>query len=81
MEDISKERLIELIRNNIVDAKFQELDEKQDITELGMDSIGFIQLIVEIEDEIGKEIPDSYLLLEEMNTLQKIYNVICLISQ
>ena len=71
MEDISKERLIELIRNNIVDAKFQELDEKQDITELGMDSIGFIQLIVEIEDEIGKEIPDSYLLLEEMNTLQK----------
>ena len=81
MEDISKERLIELIRNNIVDAKFQELDEKQDITELGMDSIGFIQLIVEIEDEIGKEIPDSYLLLEEMDTLQKIYNVICLISQ
>lgn len=81
MEPILKERLIELIKKNITDAGFQELDEKQDITELGMDSIGFIKLIVEIEDEIGKEIPDSYLLLEEMNTLQKIYNVICLISQ
>lgn len=81
MKKISKEKLSELILINITGADFGTLDEDKDITELGVNSIGFIQIIVAIENEIGKEVPDSYLLLSEMNTLRKIYNVIDMISK
>lgn len=48
----------------------------RDLTELGMDSIAFIQIIVSLEETFGCEIPDSKLLFSEMNTICKITSVI-----
>lgn len=78
MKKISKEKLMELVISNIKDVKIQKINENQDFVELGMDSIGFIHLILAIEEEIGRELPDQYLILAEMNTVEKLYNVISL---
>ena len=48
----------------------------EDLSNLGMDSISFITLIVLFEEELKIEIPDEYLIFEKMNTINKIYNVI-----
>lgn len=49
------------------------------LTSLGMDSIGFVNLIVAIEEEFECEIPDSKLLISEMDTVEKILNVLKLL--
>ena len=52
----------------------EQMDE--DLTTLGMDSMAFIQIIVGLEEAFDCEIPDSKLLLSEMNTVRKMIDVI-----
>lgn len=47
-----------------------------DLTQIGLDSIRFIRVIVAFESVFNIEIPDEYLVLEKMNTINKIYTVI-----
>lgn len=47
-----------------------------DLTEQGMDSMIFIQVVVDIEAQFDIEIPDDYLLAEKMNTIGKISNIV-----
>ena len=49
-----------------------------DLTELGMQSILFIKIVVTLENEFECEIPDSKMIMKEMNTLQKIYDAVSL---
>ena len=46
------------------------------LVDLGMDSIKFVQLVVSLEEEFECEIPDSKLLITEMDTVQKIQDVL-----
>lgn len=46
--------------------------ENDDLSDLGMDSIIFVQTIVTIEEAFSIRIPDEKLLLQEMNTIKKI---------
>lgn len=46
------------------------------INELMLNSISVIQLIVSIEDTFNIEIDDQYLLLEKLNTLEKLMEII-----
>ena len=48
----------------------------EDLSELGMDSITFIKIIVALEEEFECEVPDSKLLISEMNTVNKIVQVL-----
>lgn len=48
----------------------------EDIAKDDFDSFTFIKLIVIIEEEFECEIPDKSLLISEMNTVNKIYNVL-----
>ena len=41
-----------------------------------MDSMTFIKIIVDLEEEFDCEIPDSKLLFSEMNTVNKIMQVL-----
>jgi acyl carrier protein len=43
---------------------------------LGMDSITFIRIIVAFEEALEIEIPDNYLLMNEMNSVEKMLGVI-----
>lgn len=49
---------------------------EDNLSELGMDSITFIQIIVGLEEAFNCEIPDSKLLITEMDTVQKMYDVL-----
>ena len=49
---------------------------KDSLPEMGMDSITFIQIVVALEEEFECEIPDEKLLITEMDTVQKIVDVL-----
>ena len=76
MRDVTKEKIFEIVNANIENGilNFGEYD--ADLSELGMDSVHFIQIIVSLEEIFDCEVPDSKLLLVEMNTINKIYDVL-----
>ena len=76
MKKVTIEEVLEIINKN-VEADAIVLEQVNDnLSELGMESITFIQIIVEIEETFECEIPDSKLLLSEMDTVQKMYDVL-----
>lgn len=76
MECITMESIIEIL--NSLDEKIVITDEQadEDLTALGVDSILFIKLIVAMEEKFDCEIPDSKLILSEMNSVTKIYEAL-----
>lgn len=51
------------------------------IGEYGVDSITFIKIIVMLENEFECEIPDSKILFTEMDTVQKIIEVLQMVGR
>ena len=50
-----------------------------DLVELGVDSITFIRIVVELEELFEIEIPDEKLLITEMGTIHKIVEVVAVL--
>ena len=67
MENTIREILCEIVGEQAGAASKNE-----DLRELGLDSVAFIQMVVALEDASGKEVDDEYLLLDSMNTIEKI---------
>lgn len=65
-------RVINLLDN--IEVSNEQLDES--LPDLGMDSISFIQIVVGLEEAFDCEIPDSKLLISEMDTVQKMLDVL-----
>lgn len=76
MKDVTKEEILDIINDAIEGDAIDPEQLDDDLSELGMDSIKFIQIIVEIEEVFECEIPDSKLLITELNTIQKIFDVL-----
>lgn len=76
MKEITATKVIEILNANIENAEVTEDKLDEDLSELGMDSITFIKIIVALEEEFKCEIPDSKLLIGEMNTANKIFQVL-----
>jgi acyl carrier protein len=76
MNEIRIEKILEIINLNIENADIKTEHIDQDLQELGMDSISFIRIIVSLEEEFELEIPDEFLIITEMNTVNKINNVL-----
>jgi len=72
MKEITVEKVIDILNASIEDAEITEDKLDVDLSELGMDSITFIKIVVTLEEEFKCEIPDSKLLIGEMNTVNKI---------
>ena len=47
-----------------------------DLSELGLDSLSFIRLIVSLEEEYNVEFKDEDLILSNMNTVKKIFSAV-----
>lgn len=62
--------------NEDVVIDISQVSDNQDLTELYMDSLTFIRIVVDIENEFNIEIPDESLLITEMNTVSKIIDVV-----
>lgn len=55
---------------------FDKNDEDFDIRDYIIDSIQFMQFIVSLEEEIGIELPDDFLLYEILSSAQGLSNAI-----
>lgn len=70
------ENMIREILCEIVSEQAGAAGKNDDLRELGLDSVAFIQMVVALEDATGKEVDDEYLLLDSMNTIEKIERVL-----
>lgn len=76
MNEVTKEKILEIVNTNIENGAVTVEQYDSELTKLGMDSIQFIRIIVSLEEEFECEVPDSKLLLTEMNTISKMTDVI-----
>ncbi len=75
MLEVTIEKILDVINYlDNMDITPEQINEK--LEDLGMDSITFIQIVVKLEEVFDCEIPDSKLLITEMDTVQKIFNVL-----
>ena len=70
------ENMIREILQEIVGEEAGKTGKNDDLRELGLDSVAFIQMVVALEDASGKEVDDEFLLLDSMNTIEKIERVL-----
>lgn len=75
MKEITTENMLEIV-NSVQDVKVTMDQCDDDLLELGLDSIKFIQIIVSLEEAFECEIPDEKLLLTEMNSVNKMLKVL-----
>lgn len=76
IDDQSEKKLIAILNKVIKKTKITSDTLQLNLSEHGMDSVMFIQIIVAIEEAFSCEIPDTKLLIPEMNTPQKILDVL-----
>ena len=75
MKEVSTAIVLEIInRSENMEVSQEQIEDS--LPELGMDSITFIQIVVALEEEFGCEIPDEKLLITEMDTVQKMLDVL-----
>lgn len=80
MKEISAAKVIDVINSNIEEISLTPEQLAVNLTELGMDSYAFIRVIVGLEEAFDCEIPDSKLIISEMDTVEKIIAVLQEIS-
>ncbi len=76
MKEVTIDKIVEILNANIENEEITEENLDENLSELGMDSITFIKIIVSLEEEFECEIPDSKLLLREMDTVNKILGIL-----
>lgn len=54
----------------------EEIDIEAELRDMGMDSLIFIQLILDIEDLFNIEFPDEYLLLEDVKNIRTLCDIV-----
>ena len=75
MNTVTIENVLEVVNSaEKFEITIEQLDEN--LPDLGMDSITFIQIIVALEERFECEIPDEKLLITEMDTVQKMIDVL-----
>lgn len=75
MNAVTIENVLEVVNSTEkIEITTEQLDEN--LPDLGMDSITFIQIIVALEERFECEIPDEKLLITEMDTVQKMIDVL-----
>lgn len=70
------EKVLDAIKASIDGIEISPEQYDEELMQLGVDSISFIQIVVNLEDVFEIEIPDEKLLMEEMGTFNKIITVV-----
>ena len=73
--------IAKIIKHNVEGIELDESNYEANLIDLGMDSMTFIQIIVEIEEQFEIEIPDEYLLYGKMETVNKMATVVWTIEK
>ena len=80
MNSKNTEKIAAIVASIIEQIEIHTLDYDDDLQQMGMDSISFIRVIVNLEDEFEIEFPDDYLLIDNMNTLNKIVDNVMMLQ-
>ena len=75
MNAVTIENVLEVV-NSTEKFKITAKQLEENLPDLGMDSIAFIQIIVTLEERFECEIPDEKLLITEMDTVPKMIDVL-----
>lgn len=70
------EKIIEIIHANLTNISPDFRDVDADLSQLGMDSIVFIKIIVALEGAFEIEFPDEYLLISVTNSIGKMAQIV-----
>ena len=76
MSQVTEERIIEILNEKIKGVEITIEDINKDLSKLGVDSLTFISVILVLEEVFDCEIPDSKLIMSEMNSVNKIVEVL-----
>ena len=74
--EVTKEKILEIINDIVQNETINSEQYDEDLSKFGMDSIRFIQIIISLEEVFECEVPDVNLILTQMNTINKIYDVL-----
>ena len=77
-EKCVKKAIVDVISREFnIEEKDQKILDQLDLLEdLGMDSMSFVSIIVELEATFGIIIPDEYMLIDNFRKLDSIVNVV-----
>ncbi len=76
MKEVSLKEVLSVVNMKLEDVEVMPEQLSENLSSLGMDSFAFIQIIVDLEEKFDCEIPDSKLMVSEMDTVEKIMNVL-----
>ncbi len=75
MDKLKIKDIIDTINSCFDGVIITESDADKKLDELGIDSIGFISIIVKLEETYGVEFPDDKLIMSELDSAAEILNV------
>lgn len=76
MKNEMLQKILTSVNQHIKYVSLTEENMDEDLEKLGMESLEFISMILDLEKTFSVEIPDEYLVLSEINTVRKIADVI-----
>ena len=76
MKKIELDQIIEVLNNCMKNAYITREMLDDNLPDIGMDSITFVQIVVSLEERFECEIPDEKLLISQMDTVHKIVDVL-----
>ena len=76
MKPIEPDLITKIIASNIDGVQSSDIHYKTNLSSIGLDSISFIKVIIDLEEAFECEIPDSKSLMSEMDTVEKIYQIL-----
>lgn len=76
--EINKKDIVSMVSDllNISLDSIGEINENENLMNLGMSSISCIQLVVLLEDKYNFVLKDEDLLIEKLNTISKLVNIV-----
>ena len=75
MEEITSKKVLSVLKN-INKLHVTQDDLSKNLSELGVDSMLFIEIVIALEEEFDCEIPDSKLILHEIKTIRDIIDIL-----
>ncbi len=76
MGESLKELVVQKINEVLIKSQIDITQGNENLQLRGMNSIEFVKIIFSLEEELKIEIPDEYFLITEMNTVDKICDVL-----
>ena len=62
--------------NTIMETDLNNKNMQDNLQKMGMDSIKFVKIVIELEERFDIEVPDEKLLITEMSTLSQLVAVV-----